>query len=704
MKKSIIVPLFAMLVGCGVLNPSSNSVINSLSSVDNSTSSISSSNSSTASSDSSSSSSTNSSSSSSSSSDSSGSSSSSTSSETPINNRRVPFNQIQTLVAQVVDAKAMGVINSKDRPPLNGRRNSQLSDQNYMVKVTETYNPNTQVTEDQTIKVTFNRVTNTETTELQTGTDVYLATAEPLIVNREVNLPGNIIITNVVGYEFRLLSGETVIEDWMSSEAETIEFVFEETLADLVVESRSLNASISFISFDGFTYSINIDQTVIFENLIDNDLTDENEAVGVISLSGLIEGLNYEVTYSGYKVIETITQDEVDGQVDKLYVLHQYTFISFVPLNLNQRPQDNFLLMDYDGVPIYDKTGYFSDSTRQSFVINNNTGLIYKIENITIESLSGGCVSVKNSVFPYDIKINIDGELEFYSIYQNNTILNWSCIKDKNGYKYVMNDKVNTFDTTTNTFFYVPHGANANSSKFRYAPTSNGLVMKFNNDYYWRGTVMDGQVERSLNREDNFKVFSNLTFGKNVPTYYIDYFTVKSGVLLSASEYKDWGDGIKYFFSYDGVIDLARVIAIGGSSLSSFNIKLIVEYDILLYYSNNQIVSVSSFSNKVNDFFDFYNDGIYDFSSDGGWIRDYSDNRRWAEIRQIDHYSIFDPKIIITNASLDGNLVVTFELSGNVYYDLVPEFIDGVWVTKPYITGTYVAPPTTSITLQPINK
>jgi hypothetical protein len=75
MKKIIIAPLFTMLVvSCGTVLPSQseNSLISEVSS--------------------------------------SGTSSPSTpsSSEEPVSNRKVPFNQIGSLVAQVVDAKAMG--------------------------------------------------------------------------------------------------------------------------------------------------------------------------------------------------------------------------------------------------------------------------------------------------------------------------------------------------------------------------------------------------------------------------------------------------------------------------------------------------------------------------------------------------------------------------------------------------------------------
>lgn len=149
MNKIIFAPLFTMLIiSCGTVLPSSSSISNSVSlnSVSSSTfSSNSSSNNSSISFPSSN-------------------SSASSSIEEPVNNRKVPFNEIGSLVAQVVDAKALGIINNKSRPQLSGKKNIQEADQNYMVKLTETYNPNTKISEDQTIQVTFSRVTNTQTT------------------------------------------------------------------------------------------------------------------------------------------------------------------------------------------------------------------------------------------------------------------------------------------------------------------------------------------------------------------------------------------------------------------------------------------------------------------------------------------------------------------------------------------------------------
>jgi hypothetical protein len=48
--------------------------------------------------------------------------------------------------------------------------------------------------------------------------------------------------------------------------------------------------------------------------------------------------------------------------------------------------------------------------------------------------------------------------------------------------------------------------------------------------------------------------------------------------------------------------------------------------------------------------------------------------------------------------------VMTFTPSGNIYYDLILIESNGTYVIEPYVVGTYIAPPITSVTLQPINR
>jgi len=580
-----------------------------------------------------------------------------------------------------VDAKAMGIVHSNNQVQPIGRKFSQGDqDQNYMVKVTETYNPNTQISEDQTLKVSFTRVSKTETTELQTGIETYVASADLVTIEKLLEETGHITIKNIVGHEFRLLNGDIVVQDWTSSDQETFDFVFDNTIVSPVIESRSLDASISFICFEGFSYSLYFGDSILFETLVDNGPQDKNEAAGSMTISGLTEGLAYDIHYSGYRTVETITQDEVDGQVDKLYVIFQYTYISFVPLNLSQRPQDKDLALDYDGIPLYDKTGYFSDSTRQSFVVDNNTGLIYKIENINISNLSGGCASVVGSQFPYAMKITENNDLEFYSLFQNSSINMYSCFVDKHNNKYVKNNKINMFDSNTNTFYYVfenysDEGFNRGVSFF---PTNIGTAIKVEYDQYYAGRFTNPIIFplsykiveakgalRTATPDDNFLVYTSST-----RQGFYDLFKVQNGRLLGYLN-----TNLEYFWLFELTIN------------QSDN----TNYSRFMYESSPYVGPFykTNFLKSYDVVLEFYDRKLYYYS------------QFFSSVIQ----SIAPIKtLIIEDVDLEDGKILRYGLAGNTYFEIVPEISQGTLTFKAYETGSYVAPPQTSVTLQPINK
>lgn len=641
------------------------------------------------------------------------------SSEEPVINRKVPFNQISSLVAQVVDAKAMGIVNSKDRhPQVNGRRNAQSEDQNYMVKVTETYDPNTQITEDQTIQVTFTRVTNTQTTELQTGISTHVATADTVTIERVTDLPGNIVITNVIGHEFRLFSGETVIQDWISSDQETIEFIFDEALTDIVIESRSLNASISFTTFEDFTYTIKQGEQAIYEDILDNDSVDNNEAVGAMTISGLTEGLAYDVTYAGYQVVETITQAEVEGQVDKLYVLYQYTFVSFVPLNNNPRPQNQDLELDYDDIPLYDKTGFYSNSTRQSFVVNNNTGLIYKIEGINIASLSGGCVAVQNNPFPFDLRITEEGLLEFYSLFQNQNITTYYCFKDKFGQKFVSNNRINTIDQATKTVFFVfQNGRDFLYNKnISYVMTETNQVLKVTinhqgttdtyADYYRSAYLINNNFEESnFNFDNKIKIYdSYYSHSQNSIGQFEMQFAYGTKIFSSGNSSTHFYSStftILALYSFDAkTTQHYRITSRGNYLDNSYSGRYIKEDVLLSYYNNN----VYAFYNIYDSFISLIN------SLDSSELLNYLDIYVYSPnliYSHLDSHDFFTSSLLLSNVVIANESSFNFiqeGLQGSTTFELILEKFQSNIFVKAYPIGTYTAPPTTSTVLQPINR
>lgn len=209
---------------------------------------------------------------------------------------------------------------------------------------------------------------------------------------------------------------------------------------------------ITILAVTGFTYTIYKNETILYESVQDNDATDTNGQEGVIVLTGLTDGTEYKVDYKGIGEEITITQDEINGEIDKLYIMNGYTFISFVPRGISQRPENSKMEYDEKGIAIYDKTGYFSNAERQSFVIDNTTGLVYLIKNIEIEKIENNLIIISNKI--YDMYVADNGELNFVTVVKNETLTIYHYFKDKYGNKYILNDFLNAVDTENSTIYY----------------------------------------------------------------------------------------------------------------------------------------------------------------------------------------------------------------------------------------------------------
>ena len=880
-KKFLVLPFLALIIaGCDIQDINNSSIINSFSipssipTTSESTSSITS-NSSTSSATSSSSSTV--------------SSSTSTSIPDSTSSRTIPFDEIQTLVAQIIDAEALGVQNSKDQPQTSGRKASQNNNanQNYIVKVTETINPNTTVNEDKTINVNFTRLVTTVTNELQTGSEAYVAKAEPFEIEKTIDLPGYVVVKNAPNYEFRALtSDKAVIQDWKTSVTDTVEFkvsklesgsfdlvalaptieitkveepgkitvtnvnnyefrivsgtnslsewtrsndatieftydpeltnvtvearsydasitfasiegftydvflveeplqnaivsnvldgstadknneaqqisitgltqgltyrieyegqVVDTSFTNMIIEARSTDASISFTAFKDFTYTIKSGDTTLYANVTDNNIVDLNPKTGVITVKGLVEAQSYDVLYSGYQLVETITQEDIEGQVDKLYVSNEYTFISFVPLTLNQRPQDKDLTRDYDRVPLYDKQGYFSNNTRQSFVFDNDTGLIYKIDGIQIANLSGGCVRIQDNPFPFDMNVDASGALKFTSINTNPALMYNSCIKDKYGYKYINNNVLNTYESNTKTYYYVPNQLysrfydvpfnNQYGNLFMYWLTSSGEVVRTEPTTFTMGglmyRVMTGEgvnAHRAINENDNFEIYLSQFKYTNLPT------TLSSTFIQPLVPKNLVKNGTVYSFFGPNVTGKANPVAFssGYGNYDQFNYVVKHENGNITYfagYINPNYGKTNMFYATINEYLEAY--GIFIVYRDKkvfyytnywqNFEQSFGTNNN-AHIQNFSRsnpsggmiYGKFTENILAQPTELtdlEGTLIDSngklnlITASQNTTFDLIAEQVNEQWVIKAYPTGTYTAPAPTTITFQPINR
>jgi hypothetical protein len=652
-------------------------------------------------------------------------------------------------------------------------------------------------------------------TKLETGTFTKVATAPDLDINALIqpdSPAGQIILTNNLDYEFRLINGETELIEWKNYTTDTITFEFnaeltptieargvdatiifdaiqgltydvtlagvpvlsdivdngsldedataakitisgltegitydiafkgqlpDAALTDITIESRSTDASISFTAFEGFTYEVKSGETMIKANLKDNQEGDLNEKEGVITIKGLIQGLPYDVHYEGNVVLETITQDEVDGQVDKLFVLYQYTFVSFVPINLNERPKQDDLDLEYDGVSTYDKTNFQSNSTRQSFVIDNESGLIYKIENIVISNLSGGCVSIQNNPYPFDMRITESKNLQFYSLFENPSITMNSCIKDKSGQKVILNNTINTYDEINKTLYYTKQN---NWTRSGYWLTSKGEILKIhhytslgqgNIEKFSILTDLSKNLEEKITSKDNFEVYitnstsypADLSITLALPGKDLSLrtkFIVNQGRIFTSRFIHNVANihqqkFTQVFYRFENISfteDTTNILSLnlpnsvllrdafgfqnatqpGGIIPPTSINQMYFDQDIVLMQAGDKIYEIKDLRNQISTIFNGLQKAIYSFDN---FNFTYSENPDYKKLQV---------REILSNVVLINGSVTKVGLTGNSTYEFYIETIDGEKVVKPFVTGNYVAPPPATITFQPINN
>ena len=170
-----------------------------------------------------------------------------------------------------------------------------------------------------------------------------------------------------------------------------------------------------------------------------------------------------------------ITQEEIPGQINKLYVFGNYTFIQFVPLlgesgiykyldnegNIQREYleiRSNKLIYDVNGVAEFDKTNYYSSALSQSFVINNETGYIYRIENFVIDNITEtGVITDKNNGRRtpnyYRMKF-VDNNLVFEDVAPDKSMQVDGVVLDKYGWIFVQNDLLDYKDIEKKIIYY----------------------------------------------------------------------------------------------------------------------------------------------------------------------------------------------------------------------------------------------------------
>ena len=246
---------------------------------------------------------------------------------------------------------------------------------------------------------------------------------------------------------------------------------------------------INFKIINGLKYDIyDYNGNLVLENFEDNSEYDLNGESGCARFECAYSNEKYSIQYTGKCEEETVTQDEIDGVVDKCIVARNLSFVSFVPRGKSNRP-DNISESDKDrfGVINYDRGQYFSNDERQSYVIDNNSGYIYKIDGMTITEIRNNLVLINGLV--YDYEITNDFNLRLFPLFTNTQMNVSDYFRDRYGNNYIVNDKIQQFDETTNTQYIIESSdaylLSQDNELFKVSCGYNGgeiQIKKFNSD------------------------------------------------------------------------------------------------------------------------------------------------------------------------------------------------------------------------------
>lgn len=353
--------------------------------------------------------------------------------------------------------------------------------------------------------------------------------------------------------EYRVIDADgKVLVEWSKFEQGTHTFTVAHA-KNAKVECRSLEAKISFNTLAGFEYSIYCKGKPVMEGLRDNDDKDTSKKNGHSEWGNLTEGESYEIRFKGHGKKDKFTQDKLGADIDKLYTVNGFTFISFVAKGKSKRPSESESAYWQDGVNVYDMVGYYTDNTRKSYVIDNATGYVYPLDNFHVKYITGGLLfsnenKSSDEVFVYDFKTTEDGKLNVFQLFSNNKnkSIN-SCVKDKYGHKYIVGPFEDGYDSNTDTHYF-------KEFTVVYA-TSEGTAFVVRDEMIgepsFKISNSDGSL-RDVGENDYFDVYETWWLTPLIK------FTVKNGcVFRTATNGSSYGiDGAAAFYYDEERIDL----------------------------------------------------------------------------------------------------------------------------------------------------
>lgn len=460
--------------------------------------------------------------------------------------------------------------------------------------------------------------------------------------------------------------------------------------------------TISFSAVKDFKYSVLYNDNIIYNNIQDNDIHDLDNKSGVIELKNIQKGLKYKIEYNGIGSETTITQDDIDGEIDKLCVMNGYTFISFVPNNTSQRPIiTNQLKKDINGYIEYDTTNYFSNNSRQSFVIDNRSGYIYPIKDITIQNLHNNLLLINNLVYDYKI---INDNLTFYPLFTNTTISINNYMKDKYGNNYIFNDKISTYDETTQSTFIV----NESHKNYILSPTNELVCTK---TLFSLKKMSENRTLIDFNSNDYSSLINNAINFYSQDPYSGSYTTWQISHVENGYVYWNrigtFSGKESLMAKYEIATSKYKTANIGSGSMNVDHYSLIstcIDYNNILFFTNSingigqlytaKIWNDTTYGTSDIDLFGTTNPSPYNLDE---WMKRYTS-------RDDD----LAPTLLFHNCLLENNNLSNINdwriykpsLTGTDYYRIVIENNKIVLVNE----NNYIAPTPINYTLYPLNK
>ena len=314
--------------------------------------------------------------------------------------------------------------------------------------------------------------------------------------------------------------------------------------------------------------------------------------------------------------------DKTELEVYQMYVTPDYTFVSYISQNVRKygTPADmfykgywgegftasygqyyaNFYNTSKNVPEDFNLTGFMSNKLIASYIIDNATGKMYSPKDLFDDYL--GSFDIINNVIRvssleksgyYSFYTNDNDELVFNKIVNNKDITVYNIIKDKNGYVYVSNDILNTFDAENNTI-YTTKKLVLGSDGYVYEDSKQAQLCRLN-----------GNSCEMLTSCDDI-IFENGTYIKKV----------EDNVLYSVDS--DWQKSILY--CYDISNNFTKFGEISGKCYDSENDVLYnINDDGIYIYSNFDVRNnYLGEAIKVLDEFEF----VYNYSYlDNGIIR-----------------------------------------------------------------------------------